>query len=59
KQVRNFCKKPKGSLKNKLAVLSIEAPGWQGAKTQPDGMHRCLKCKVIFERALRHLDIPE
>jgi len=24
----------KGSLKNKLAILSIEAPGWQGAKTQ-------------------------
>ena len=23
----------KGSLKNKLAILSVEAPGWQGAKT--------------------------
>jgi len=55
----------KGSLKNKLAILSIEATGWQGAKTQeyqdisalsltqPDEMHRRLKCKVIFERALR------
>jgi len=21
-------------LKNKLAILSVEAPGWQGAKTQ-------------------------
>jgi len=25
---------PKGSLKNKLAILSVEAPGWQGAKAQ-------------------------
>ena len=24
----------KGSLKNKLASLSVEAPGWQGAKVQ-------------------------
>ena len=24
----------KGSLKNKLAILSVEAPGWQGAKVQ-------------------------
>jgi len=36
-----------------LAILSVEAPGWQGAKAQPGGMHRCLKCKVIFERALK------
>jgi len=24
----------KGSLKNKLAILSVEVPGWQGAKVQ-------------------------
>jgi len=24
----------KGSLENKLAILSVEAPVWQGAKTQ-------------------------
>ncbi len=24
----------KGSHKNKLAILSVEAPGWQGAKVQ-------------------------
>ncbi len=24
----------KGSHKNKLAILSVEAPGWQGAKAQ-------------------------
>ncbi len=24
----------KGSLKNKLAILSVEAPGWQDAKAQ-------------------------
>jgi len=26
--------KTKGSLKNKLAILSVEATGWQGAKMQ-------------------------
>jgi hypothetical protein len=26
--------KDKGSLNNKLAILSVEAPVWQGAKTQ-------------------------
>jgi len=49
-----------------LAILSVEAPGWQGAKvqeyqayfelsqrSQAGWMHRRLKCKVIFVRALR------
>jgi hypothetical protein len=27
-------KKAKGSLKNKFAILSVEAPVWQGAKVQ-------------------------
>ena len=25
---------PKGSSKNKLAILGVEAPGWQGSKTE-------------------------
>ena len=55
----------KGSSKNKFAILSIEAPACQGAKTygylrycyafvtQSGRMYRRLKCKVIFGRALR------
>ena len=30
--VTNSEEMAKGSLKNKLAILSVEAPGWQGAK---------------------------
>jgi len=29
--LKNIDRFAKGSLKNKLAILSIEAPGWQGA----------------------------
>ena len=29
----NFCQ-PWGSRENKFAILSVEAPGWQGAKVQ-------------------------
>ena len=49
----------KGLLKNKLAILSVEAPVWQGAKmqeyrmlwafaTQSGGMHRRLKWSSYF-----------
>ena len=50
----------KGSRKNKFAILGVEAPAWQGAKTQEyldipsfrnaaRRMHRHPKCDVIFE----------
>jgi hypothetical protein len=57
-KIKEKIRRDKGSHKNKFAILSDKARKrrnigiFRAFATQPGGMHRRLKCEVIFVRAL-------